>query len=89
MSTRLIVKQVTAGEGEQLIADVPDYDGPTPFVGMYLFHPPLHPQDGLTEYWDGGIAGCVKKVCASLYGRPQNGEKHFTGLNTNIIVAYI
>lgn len=84
MSTRLIVRQ-----GSELIADVPDYDGPTPVEGMYLFHPPLDPEDGLTGSWDGGIAGCVKTVTLAVYGRPQSGEKHFTGRNTNIIEVHI
>lgn len=89
MTTRLIVRQTTPGVGTELIADVPDYDGPTPQEGMYLFHPPLEPKDGNTDYWDGGIAGCVKSVAMSVYGRPQNGEAHFTGRNTNIIVVTI
>lgn len=90
MSTRLIVRQVTPGEGEQLIADVPDYDGPTPVKGQYLFHPPLlRSQHDGRDPWDGGIAGCVRSVALAIYGRPQNGETHFTGRNTNIIVVTI
>jgi len=84
MSTRLIVKQ-----GPELIADVPDYDGPIPAVGTYLFHPPMEPKDGLTDYWDGGIAGCVKLVTMAIYRRPQSGEAHFVGRSTNIVVVQI
>lgn len=84
MSTRLIVKQ-----GPELIADVPDYDGPVPVVGTYLFHPPLRQSIRLTDPWDGGIAGCVKLVTMAVYGRPQNGEKHFVGRNTNVVVVDI
>lgn len=93
MSTRLIVKQFTPGEGEQLIADVEDYDGPLPVVGTWLFHPPLHPRgdasDARTAFYNGGIAGCVKQVLLAAYGRPQNGEDHFTRRTTNIIEVII
>jgi hypothetical protein len=84
MSTRLIVRQ----KGK-VVADVPDYDGPTPVEGMYLFHPPFTPQDARDDPWNGGISGCVKQVCMAIYGRPRNGEKHFTGRNTNIIEVHI
>jgi hypothetical protein len=89
MSTRLIVRQVTRGEGTKLIADVPDYDGPVPVAGQYIFHPPLNPRASGLDSWDGGIAGCVRQVSLAIYGRPQNGENHFTGRNTNVIVVTI
>jgi len=84
MSVRLIVKQ-----GGELIADVPDYDGPVPVKGQYIFHPPLYPEKSERDHWDGGIAGCVRTVELAIYGRPQNGEDHFTGRNTNVIVVTI
>jgi hypothetical protein len=84
MAVHLIVKQ-----GPDLIADVPDYDGPIPAVGTYLFHPPLHPKDEGTEHWNGGIAGCVKTVTMAIYGRPQKGEDYFTGRNTNVVEVHI
>lgn len=84
MSTRLIVMQ-----GPELIADVPDYNGPAPVVGTYLFHPPLWPHDDGRDPWDGGIAGCVKAVTLAIYDRPQNGESYFTGRAVNIIEVAI
>lgn len=66
MSIRLIVTQ-----GSQLVAD-----GPVPSEGQYIYHPewgkPGQPVVG------GGIAGCVKQVVWGIYGRPRNGEEHFT-----------
>lgn len=87
MSVRLIVNQ-----GPELIADVPDYDGPIPAVGTYIFHPPSPGKpghSGVENPWDGGIAGCVKLVTMAIYGRPQDGETYFTGRNTNIVVVDI
>jgi hypothetical protein len=87
MSTRLIVTQSTPGEGNVLIADVPDYTGPVPAVGQYIFHPPLHPEDSAD--YNGGIAGCVKVVTLAIYGRPQNGETYFTGRAEHVIEVSI
>jgi hypothetical protein len=71
VSIRLIVMQ-----GNQLVADVPGYDGPVPSEGQYIYHPDLRGpgQPGL----GGGIAGCVKQVIWGIYARPRNGEEYFT-----------
>jgi hypothetical protein len=58
-------------QGSDLIADLPEWDGPIPRVGEYIFHPPY--DDGIE-----GIAGCVKTVTWRTHDRPADrGAKSF------------
>lgn len=50
-------------QGSELIADLPDWTGPLPVKGDYLFHPPWGAQ-GIE-----GIAGCVKTRTWRMYAR--------------------
>jgi hypothetical protein len=43
-------------QGHDLIADLPEWEGPIPRVGDYILHPPFRPGG------DEGIAGCVALV---------------------------
>jgi hypothetical protein len=61
-------------QGRDLIADLPEWDGPIPRVGEYIFHPP-YGQGGLDPE---GIAGCVKTVTWRTHDRPADrGAKSF------------
>lgn len=51
-------------QGHELIADLPEWDGPVPRTGDYIFHPPFRP--GGHE----GIAGSVKCVTWRTHDRP-------------------
>ena len=53
-------------QGPETIADMPQWDGPIPRVGDYIFHPPRRP--GGQE----GIAGCVKTVTWRTHDRPRD-----------------
>ena len=55
-------------QGSELIADLPDWDGPVPRTGDYIFHPPYRPGD--IE----GIAGCVKTVTWRTHDRPADPD---------------
>jgi hypothetical protein len=67
---RLIITQ-----GNELIAEVPDYEGPVPRAGEYIHHPRNdEPEPGMLD----GIMS-VKAVGYGIIARPQNGEDHFTG----------
>lgn len=67
---RLIITQ-----GNDLIADVPGYQGPVPARGEYIHHPRgEEPQPGLL---DGFMS--VQSVQYGIIARPQNGEGHFVG----------
>ena len=55
-------------QGPDLIADLPEWDGPVPRVGDYLFHPPYGPGDSE------GIAGCVKVVTWRTHDRPADPD---------------
>lgn len=51
-------------QGPDLIVDLPDWPGPIPRVGDYIFHPPLGP----SSYQD-NIAGCVRTVTWRTHDR--------------------
>jgi hypothetical protein len=53
-------------QGNELIADLPEWDGPIPRVGEYIFHPPYGSSD--VE----GIAGHVKTVTWRTHDRPED-----------------
>lgn len=55
-------------QGNDLIADLPEWPGPVPRVGDYLFHPPYSDRDS------GGIAGCVKVVTWRTHDRPSDPD---------------
>lgn len=54
-------------QGNELIADLPEWPHPIPRVGDYIFHPPL----GRSPE---GIAGCVKVVTWRTHDRPADPE---------------
>ena len=54
-------------QGNELIADLPDWPHPIPRVGDYIFHPPLGQSPE-------GIAGCVKLVTWRTHDRPADPE---------------
>lgn len=65
-------------QGRDLIADLPEWDGPIPRVDDYIFHPPLDNSSPA----DGGftnIAGHVATVTWYMYQRPEQkeGQKYF------------
>ena len=51
-------------QDRQTIADLPEWDGPIPNVGDYIFHPPT--DNGDLPY---AISGCVKLRTFHLYER--------------------
>jgi len=51
-------------QGNELIADLPEWPHPIPRVGDYILHPPYGPGD------QEGIAGCVKVVTWRTHDRP-------------------
>lgn len=56
-------------QGNEMVADLPEWDGPIPRVGDYIFHPP---EAGVTPA-DGGftnVAGHVASVTWFMYERP-------------------
>jgi hypothetical protein len=55
-------------QGPDLIADLPEWDGPVPQVGDYLFHPPY-----TAESFE-GIAGCVKTRTWRTHDRPADPD---------------
>ena len=55
-------------QGNDLIADLPEWPHPVPRVGYYIFHPPYGPGD----FED--IAGCVKVVKWRTHDRPADPE---------------
>ena len=55
-------------QGNDLIADLPDWPHPIPRVGDYIFHPPYDSND--IE----GIAGCVKTVTWRTHDRPADPD---------------
>ncbi len=65
-------------QGPELIVDLPEWDGPVPRVGEYIFHPPYGKVTGddrarqVTEV-DGGIAGCVRSVTWRTHDRSAMG----------------
>jgi hypothetical protein len=52
-------------QGPELVADLPEWDGPVPRAGDYIFHPPLGPSPE-------GIAGCVKTVTWRTHDRAKD-----------------
>jgi len=74
------VRQHITGEGDTLIARIDPHEGPLPRPGDRLFHP-AHSQadDEVTGTTAGlGVIQPVQSVTWLLYGRPRNGEEHFT-----------
>lgn len=55
-------------QGHDLIAGLPEWGGPVPRAGDYLFHPPRQP--GGHE----GIAGSVKCVTWRTHDRPSDPD---------------
>ncbi len=53
---------------KQVVVDLPNWDGPVPRVGDYIFHPPMMPA-GLED-----IAGRVKVVVWRTHDRRRNGR---------------
>ena len=51
-------------QGNELIADLPEWPHPVPRVGDYIFHPPFAPHNAEN------IAGCVKSVTWRTHDRP-------------------
>jgi len=51
----------------ELIADLPEWDGPVPREGDYIFHPPLGPSPE-------GIAGSVRTVTWRTHDRPADPD---------------
>lgn len=67
---RLIITQ-----GNDLIADIPDYQGPVPPRGEYIIWPVgRQPRPGLADNFMS-----VQSVQDGIIARPQNGEGHFVG----------
>jgi hypothetical protein len=61
-------------QGNETVVDLPDWDGPVPRVGDYLFHPgpeTTHPQD---EGSMANVAGCVRQVIWHLHERTGDGR---------------
>ena len=56
-------------QGNDLIADLPEWPHPIPRVGDYIFHPPYRPGD------QEGIAGSVKCVTWRTHDRPAEGPE--------------
>jgi hypothetical protein len=52
-------------QGREIIVDLPEWDGPIPRVGEYIFHPPYGERSPETE----NIAGCVKTVTWRTHDR--------------------
>jgi hypothetical protein len=68
---RLIITQEN-----EVVADVPDYQGPVPRAGEFIHHP-RHVQPG-PGYLDGVMS--VKVVSYGIIARPEDGEtRHFVG----------
>ena len=55
-------------QGNELIADLPDWPHPIPRVGDYIFRPPRKP--GNRE----GVTGCVKTVTWRTHDRPADPD---------------
>ena len=60
-------------QGNELIADLPEWPHPIPRVGDYIFHPPYPGDDGRVLSPE-GIAGCVKVVTWRTHDRPADPE---------------
>lgn len=54
-------------QNHELIADLPEWPGPVPRVGDYIFHPPSRPGDDESF---ANIAGSVKVVKWRILDRP-------------------
>lgn len=54
-------------QGPDLIADLPEWPGPVPRTGDYIFHPPLGRSGE-------GIAGCVKLVTWRTHDRSDDPD---------------
>ena len=61
-------------QGNDLIADLPEWPGPVPRVGDYLFHPPFGDQDVIPHIAGTGIAGHVKVVTWRTHDRPADPD---------------
>jgi len=59
-------------QGRELIADLPEWNGPVPARGDYLFHPPFGKQDVIPDT-STNIAGCVKTVTWRVHDRNPQG----------------
>jgi hypothetical protein len=61
--------------GSETVVDLPEWDGPVPRTGDYLFHPGpegTHPQD---DSWGAdNVAGCVSTVTWHLHQRTGDGR---------------
>lgn len=55
-------------QGRELIADLPEWTGPVPREGDYIFHPPYRPGD------HEGIAGSVACVKWRTHDRTEDGN---------------
>jgi hypothetical protein len=60
-------------QGNELIVDLPEWSGPVPGVGDYIFHLPR----GMTD--TGQIAGCVKVITWRTHDRSPEGGFVMTG----------
>ena len=58
--------------GNELVADLPDWPGPVPRAGEYVFHPPFGNQDVIPDQRT-GISGSIKTVTWRLYDRTPQG----------------
>jgi hypothetical protein len=60
-------------QNHELIADLPEWPGPVPRVGDYIYHPPRagRPQD-VDELFN--VAGCVKCVKWRTPDRTEDGN---------------
>lgn len=56
----------------ETVADLPDWDGPIPRAGEYIFHPPFGNQDVIPDSTT-GIAGHVKIVTWRTHDRSPAG----------------
>jgi hypothetical protein len=75
MSTTL---RIVESPGNTLVAEIPEYDGPVPRPGEYIYHPGFDPDA------DPAILGVmsVKTVTYHILGR-QDGAGHFVGRTSN------
>ena len=58
--------------GHELVADLPEWEGPVPAKGDYLYHPPFGNQDVIPGM-STDIAGSVKTVTWRVHDRNPQG----------------
>lgn len=56
-------------QGNELVADLPEWEGPLPEVNDYLFHPPQLGEPNEPENLS-TIAGCISSRVWRMYERP-------------------